>query len=156
MCRLAYELMQTMHGDASNRFTSLDDIYYFGGQLGHTQVARLDHKARDNAQLDLQKGDHIKVAGNHWNGYSMGNSASKRGLYPSFKVLEKLDLADFPVFDDYFSNAISNRSVAPFPSDDLKFDGPRVAETPGPERRQRIPSGSPVAGGDEGRRSSRS
>lgn len=32
LCRLAYELMQTKHhGDASWRFNSLDDIYYFHG-----------------------------------------------------------------------------------------------------------------------------
>ena len=104
MCRLAYELMQTMHGDASSRFVSLDDIYYFGGQFGHNQVARLNHVARNEHQMNLLKGDIIHVDGNHWNGLSKGSSKYDQGLYPSFKVLESLILADFPVFNDYLSN----------------------------------------------------
>uniref|UniRef100_T1HHA0 GT23 domain-containing protein n=1 Tax=Rhodnius prolixus TaxID=13249 RepID=T1HHA0_RHOPR len=32
VCRVAYEIMQSLHHDASTRFRSLDDIYYFGGQ----------------------------------------------------------------------------------------------------------------------------
>ena len=35
VCRVAYELMQTLHGDASQKFRSLDDIFYYGGQNGH-------------------------------------------------------------------------------------------------------------------------
>ena len=30
---MAYELMQTKHIDASQKYYSLDDIYYFGGEL---------------------------------------------------------------------------------------------------------------------------
>lgn len=31
---MGYELMQVRFGDAGDRFHSLDDIYYFGGQQG--------------------------------------------------------------------------------------------------------------------------
>jgi hypothetical protein len=50
VCRAAYELMQTRHGDASQRFKSLDDVYYFGGQRGHRLRMTEDHKA-DNSEL---------------------------------------------------------------------------------------------------------
>ncbi len=45
MCRLAYEIMQTLHADASARFKSLDDIYYYGGQGPHQQVRLAQSKS---------------------------------------------------------------------------------------------------------------
>ena len=40
ICRLAFELMQTRVSDhdLSSAFYSLDDIYYFGGQVGNSHV----------------------------------------------------------------------------------------------------------------------
>ena len=35
--RIAYEIMQTRFPDAADRFKSLDDIWYFGGQDEHQQ-----------------------------------------------------------------------------------------------------------------------
>ena len=35
VCRTAYELMQQHHVDASSRFRSLDDIWFYGGQEEH-------------------------------------------------------------------------------------------------------------------------
>ena len=68
---MAYELMQTMHADASRYFHSLDDIYYYGGQTGHYQVALVEHQPRPNTdELELRPGDRVGVAGNHWDGYS--------------------------------------------------------------------------------------
>ncbi len=32
VCRMGYEVMQTYHVDASQKYYSLDDIYYFGGE----------------------------------------------------------------------------------------------------------------------------
>lgn len=45
VCRLAYEIMQTLHADASARFKSLDDIYYYGGQGPHQQVRLAQSKS---------------------------------------------------------------------------------------------------------------
>ncbi|ESN89823.1 hypothetical protein HELRODRAFT_194786 [Helobdella robusta] len=103
VCRMAYELMQTMHGDASKFFTSLDDIYYFGGQLGHSQLARLPHSPEEPNEISFRSGDRIGVAGNHWNGFSMGTKLGtpERGLYPSFKTLEVVSEADFPIFNEF-------------------------------------------------------
>lgn len=46
VCRLAYELMQMHHVDASQQYYSLDDIYYFGGQQGHDVRAIMNHTAQ--------------------------------------------------------------------------------------------------------------
>ena len=43
VCRIAYEIMQQNHVDASNRFKSLDDIWYYGGQDEHQQEAIFSH-----------------------------------------------------------------------------------------------------------------
>jgi len=91
VCRLAYELMQPRFPDASWRFKSLDDVYYFGGQNGHRVMAIYDHEGnREAGEMDLKKGDLIGLAGNHWNGYSKGRNerTNQEGLFPSYKVKE--------------------------------------------------------------------
>lgn len=100
VCRVAYEIMQTLHPDASQYFRSLDDIYYFGGQSGHSQVAIREHKASSTDELDLKVGDIVGIAGNHWDGFSKGRNfrTGKTGVYPSYKVHEHLDIVDFPTY----------------------------------------------------------
>lgn len=66
--------MQTKHADASGRFVSLDDIYYYGGGAGTIQKAEFAHKPRTSGELELAVGDKIGVAGNHWNGMSKGTN----------------------------------------------------------------------------------
>ncbi|XP_064599891.1 alpha-(1,6)-fucosyltransferase-like isoform X2 [Liolophura sinensis] len=100
VCRVAYELMQTMHVDASANFHSLDDIFYFGGQNAHNVLAVEKHVPGGKDEIELEPGDLIGVAGNHWNGFSKGMNrrTGQNGLYPSYKVVEKLEVADFPKF----------------------------------------------------------
>ncbi|KAK9503147.1 hypothetical protein O3M35_011775 [Rhynocoris fuscipes] len=100
VCRVAYEIMQSLHPDASTKFRSLDDIYYFGGQGAHQRRAVLDHKAKSYEQMDMELGDIIAVAGNHWDGYSKGRNlrTNKIGLYPSFKVDDVVETAEFPIY----------------------------------------------------------
>jgi glycoprotein 6-alpha-L-fucosyltransferase len=75
VCRLAYELMQPRFADASWRFYSLDDVYYYGGQNEHVVKAIYDHIPKlDNGEIELKKGDLIGLAGNHWDGYSKGRN----------------------------------------------------------------------------------
>lgn len=102
VCRVAYELMQTFYPDAYNRFASLDDIYYYGGQNSHPQVAILDHKPRKSGELELKVGDLVEVHGNHWNGFSKGRNmrTSMTGLYPSFKVKNPVKEVDFPKYSN--------------------------------------------------------
>ena len=59
VCRVAYEIMQYLKPDASDNFKSLDDIWYFGGQDEHQQVAIMDHAHTTREELDLQVGDTI-------------------------------------------------------------------------------------------------
>lgn len=102
--------------DKSADFVSLDDIYYFGGQSSHNQVAILSHQAKSKKEINLSIGDVIGLfslvinnsnhlsdtgtAGNHWNGYSKGvnRETKENGLYPSFKTIEKIDTAEFELF----------------------------------------------------------
>ncbi len=103
VCRVAYEIMQYLRPDASDRFKSLDDIWYFGGQDEHQQMAVMEHSpvdplARD--EIELKKGDVLGVAGNHWNGFNKGRNhrSGRIGLYPQYKTREKVKLVDFPTY----------------------------------------------------------
>ncbi|XP_030380911.1 alpha-(1,6)-fucosyltransferase [Scaptodrosophila lebanonensis] len=100
VCRVAYEIMQTMYPDASHRFKSLDDIYYYGGQNPHNRRAVIAHKPRSHEDLQLKVGDLVSVAGNHWDGNSKGKNTrtNQGGLFPSFKVEDKLDTAKLPLY----------------------------------------------------------
>jgi len=106
VCRVAYEIMQTLHPDASSKFKSLDDIYYYGGQGAHQQVAVYPHKITRESEIALQVGDVLGIAGNHWDGYSRGvNERTKlSGLYPSFKAREKYNIVDFPPYSEVDSS----------------------------------------------------
>lgn len=92
--------MQTKHVDASERFVSLDDIYYYGGGIGLGKIilrivglertiifqivifflysvdqeAIISHKPRNDNELELQVGDKLSIAGNHWDGMSKGTN----------------------------------------------------------------------------------
>ncbi|XP_059482746.1 alpha-(1,6)-fucosyltransferase isoform X2 [Neocloeon triangulifer] len=110
VCRIAYEIMQNLHPDAADRFRSLDDIYYYGGQGSHNREAIMEHKATRPEEIDLQVGDIIGVAGNHWDGYSKGKNTrtGRVGLYPSHKVIERLELVDFPTYKELDKLASEN------------------------------------------------
>lgn len=92
--------MQTLYPDASKRFRSLDDVYYYGGQSSHIQVAVLPHHARDVNEMNLEQGDLVGIAGNHWDGYSKGKNlrTNQIGLYPSFKAQDRIEAVDFPAY----------------------------------------------------------
>lgn len=102
VCRIAYEIMQNMNPDAANNFRSLDDIYYFGGQNAHNHVAVSEYKPQQSGEIELQPGDLIGIAGNHWNGFSKGMNrrTKQQGLYPSFKAANKIDVVKFPTYPE--------------------------------------------------------
>uniref|UniRef100_UPI00398F397B alpha-(1,6)-fucosyltransferase isoform X2 n=1 Tax=Pristiophorus japonicus TaxID=55135 RepID=UPI00398F397B len=102
VCRVAYEIMQTLHPDASAYFRSLDDIYYFGGQNAHNQIAIYPHKPQTLEEIQLEAGDLIGVAGNHWDGYSKGvnRKVGRTGLYPSYKVKENIETIKYPTYPE--------------------------------------------------------
>lgn len=100
VCRVAYEIMQSMYPDAFDRFKSLDDIYYYGGQNSHYREVVMAHKSKKPDQINLREGDLVGIAGNHWNGFSKGKNerTHQLGLFPSFKVNDKVEEADFPTY----------------------------------------------------------
>nr|XP_023022722.1 alpha-(1,6)-fucosyltransferase [Leptinotarsa decemlineata] len=102
VCRVAYEIMQNYYPDASYRFRSLDDIYYYGGQNAHNVVAVWPHEPKRSAEMSISTGDLIGVAGNHWNGFSKGRNlrTNQVAFYPSFKVKDKIETAKFPTYSE--------------------------------------------------------
>jgi len=100
VCRIAYEIMQQGHVDASTRFKSLDDIWYYGGQDEHQQEAVFNHHALHHGEIEVEVGDVLGVAGNHWDGFNKGRNhrTNRVGLYPEFKTREKLRIVEFPTY----------------------------------------------------------
>ena len=102
MCRLAYELMQTRHVDATQYYYSLDDVFYYGGMQGHHVRAIHPHKPRSSSQLELVVGDTISLAGNEKDGTSKGrlHRTGKYGEFLSYKVEDVLRIVDFPTYKE--------------------------------------------------------
>lgn len=100
VCRIAYEIMQQRFVDAADRFKSLDDIWYFGGQDEHRQIAVLDHTAQNRDEIELRIGDVVGVAGNHWDGFNKGRNhrTNRIGLYPEYKTSEQIKVVDYPTY----------------------------------------------------------
>lgn len=102
VCRVAYEIMQTLYTDAAHRFKSLDDIYYYGGQNSHNRRAVIAHTARNHDEIQMEIGDLVGIAGNHWDGFSKGKNTrtNQVGLFPSFKVVDKVETATLPTYTE--------------------------------------------------------
>ncbi|KAK7861736.1 hypothetical protein R5R35_014369 [Gryllus longicercus] len=100
LCRAAYEIMQTLHPDAADRFHSVDDVYFYKGMHSQHQEVIYPHYSKSEEELDLRVGDQIKVTRNYWNGSSKGKllRLSKTGLFPSFKVKVNIEAVDFPTY----------------------------------------------------------
>lgn len=66
----------------------------------HDQIAVEAHEPTNFNEIELQVGDTIGIAGNHWDGYSKGTNrrTGRVGLYPSYKAREKWRVVDFPIF----------------------------------------------------------
>ena len=94
--------MQQHHTDASRLVYSLDDVYYYGGQQEHTLRALHHRTDQGGGKLNFTEGDLIKIAGNHHNGFSLGNKQGDayRELFPSYKVEEEVLVADFPSYPE--------------------------------------------------------
>ncbi|KAF2892960.1 hypothetical protein ILUMI_13212 [Ignelater luminosus] len=106
VCRIAYEIMQNYFPDASAKFRSLDDVYYYGGQSAHNRIAVMAHDSHRSGEIQLMPGDLVGIAGNHWNGYSKGRNlrTNQIGLFPSFKVKDKVETAKFPTYSEMYNN----------------------------------------------------
>lgn len=94
--------MQNYYPDATTRFRSLDDVYYYGGQNAHNQRAVLPHEPKRPEEIELVPGDLVGIAGNHWNGFNKGRNerTHQLGLYPGFKVENVVDVVKFPTYPE--------------------------------------------------------
>nr|XP_027219137.1 alpha-(1,6)-fucosyltransferase-like [Penaeus vannamei] len=108
ICRLAYELMQTLHADASRKVFSVDSPYWFHYQSGHEVEARFPHTPRRDSEIELQRGDRVKEVLRHYSNHrnlhdgfihGVNQRTRKAGLYPIYKTVDVLRLADTPPFD---------------------------------------------------------
>lgn len=102
ICRGAYALMQTRYPDASHRFKSLDNTYYFSGEHLHTRRTVLPHHPKNKEELSMNLNDSIYETVNHLNGFSSGikTNPNEGGLFPSFKVVDIIQTAVFPTYPD--------------------------------------------------------
>ncbi|XP_012939134.1 alpha-(1,6)-fucosyltransferase [Aplysia californica] len=102
VCRVAYEIMQTLHGDASEKFRSLDDVFYYGGQNAHDLRVLEAHPGDGDSMVEIKIGDAVGIAGNHWDGYSKGTNrrTGASGLYPSYKVENTVVAVKMPTYPE--------------------------------------------------------
>ncbi|XP_047493289.1 alpha-(1,6)-fucosyltransferase-like isoform X2 [Penaeus chinensis] len=108
VCRLAYELMQSIHPDASTRAWSVDSPLLFDFYSFHYVRARFNHTPRRSDEIELQEGDIIQTwpfyFSNHLNLkdgflYGTNNRTQKAGLYPAYKTIDALNMADIQSFE---------------------------------------------------------
>ncbi|ROT63709.1 hypothetical protein C7M84_018389 [Penaeus vannamei] len=108
ICRLAYELMQTLHSDATRKLVSLDLPFCIHSQSAHEVEARFPHTPRSGREIALQKGDRVVRSvyyyskhRNSLDGFWHGTNrrTRKTGFYPIYKTVEVQSLADTPSFD---------------------------------------------------------
>ncbi|XP_063597063.1 alpha-(1,6)-fucosyltransferase-like [Penaeus indicus] len=108
ICRLAYEVLQTLRPDAPSRAFSVDSAYWFHVEVGNKVQARYPHTPRRANELELHKGDQVKVIPQYYrkqpnlqDGFRAGRNlrTASYGLYPVYKMVEILQLADVPPFE---------------------------------------------------------
>lgn len=101
VCRMAYEMMNSKHVDASQSFHSLDDLYYFTGQSDHKMKVILEHTAHNKEELSLKVGDVVKILGNHWNGQAkvIDYKTNREGFIPAYKLEDIYEVAQFPTYN---------------------------------------------------------
>lgn len=105
ICRATYELMQTWKdrkGDEAVRAVhSLDSIYHFNS-IGHPheQRAILAHRPAGEDEIELRVGDHVRITGNHWDGFAQGTNVrtGKSGRYPAYKAEDVVPLVKYPSY----------------------------------------------------------
>ena len=112
MGRVAYEIMQTRHVDASSFVRSVDKSFFVaGGAHPHYQVAVMSYKARNKKEIDLHVGDRIYVDRNLLNGLSQGHVRNEKwGYFPSFKVQDTVDAVKMPTYPEVKNNLKMSKS----------------------------------------------
>lgn len=103
VCRVAYELMQTRHVDASDRVHSLDFIYYYNGHKKYYFDTLIPHTARTEygflPEIDAKVGDILEVytgADHHLGMIHVKNTRTNiSGRIPAFKLKRQPEIVRF-------------------------------------------------------------
>ncbi|XP_039251021.2 alpha-(1,6)-fucosyltransferase-like [Styela clava] len=104
VCRAAYEVMSANRVDAATQIQSLDTGHRLKNILFAPWRATADHHPIKSEELELQKGDTVKVSMFYRDSVNDGyvlarNQATGKGKIPAYKAREELTLLDFPIFE---------------------------------------------------------
>ncbi|XP_077974268.1 alpha-(1,6)-fucosyltransferase-like [Styela clava] len=102
ICRLVYELLTFNHHDASTRWQSVDDLYYFHEAV-FPYVAISDHSARtERKEIGVREGEILKV--NKIDGWPIdgfinieNTNNQEKGKVPLYKMRSKPSVDSFPI-----------------------------------------------------------
>jgi glycoprotein 6-alpha-L-fucosyltransferase len=85
---MAYEIMNSLHPDASLRYTSVDETYNYGHMIRRINSVVIRHDAYGLEEIGIEVGDDVFDYDNLWNGFSRGINLRTNitGIYPTFKV----------------------------------------------------------------------
>lgn len=111
-CRVAYELMQSLHADASNRAISVDIDYFYAVVPFPPRRAIYGHQGRHSSELNFTAGQliedplHPYVKGKATtfpNGYQQGRvvGTHKKGLYPTYKTCQTYRAVEYRAFTSH-------------------------------------------------------
>nr|XP_039273377.1 alpha-(1,6)-fucosyltransferase-like [Styela clava] len=104
ICRLVYELLTFNHHDASSRWQSVDDMYYFH-EVMFPYVGISDHSSRkEKSEINVQKGDILRVAKiGVWpiDGFINCDNTNKQeqGRVPLYKIRSKPSVDSFSILN---------------------------------------------------------
>ena len=101
VCRLAFELMQTIRTGAENSFYSLDSGYFVVGQSAHQQRSLYDHPFQDVRMMSMHRDElmelHYELDG-HVRGYS--RQQNRTAYYYRYMVEDVPKVAQCASYED--------------------------------------------------------
>ena len=103
ICRGIYELMQPMHGDASQYVKSLDIDYFYSQTDEYKMEAIEGHQPHNKDEIELRVGDIVVLFENKQRngfvkGYGRNNRTGKTGLFLSYKAKRTLKQVKLPTY----------------------------------------------------------
>ena len=100
ICRLSFELMQSRYIDATERYISLDDPFYYGGGSSSVFRSWLHVPATFEAELPLEPEDTVQVVSRiedgHW---PMTKGKSERGTGELDHYMLVPEASSWTIFD---------------------------------------------------------
>ncbi|XP_064462438.1 alpha-(1,6)-fucosyltransferase-like [Ornithodoros turicata] len=111
-CRVAFELMQTLHSDATSRAVSVDIDYFYAYVPFPPSKALFHNWAHLDSELDFDRGQliekpetfsalHEAVGKEFYDGYQQGRilGSTKVGKYPTYKTAQTYRVVEYAAFN---------------------------------------------------------